>query len=316
MPTIAQPILAGGALPGALQPFTIAKPRFPQPILPQRPAPTAIQPHADNAFALPANFSFKPRGSGQPLPEAVQKKMESFFNTSFADVRVHVGHEAASIGALAFTHGTDLYFAPGQYNPQATHGQQLLGHELTHVVQQRAGRVRNPMGAGIAVVQDPALEAEADRMGLRVASANWPVQAKMAVLHRAVLPGGRKQSPTIEARYQPSALQLMRSTTSKRVVYAHQNMRDAAYIVEACKLGWQTTVGKATMDEIEKAAQTWIFGNDSGQTWTNANSWSWEDGDEKRKYMFAQEKDDGSNQVNFISFIAGKKKANVHVTVA
>jgi Domain of unknown function (DUF4157) len=42
--------------------------------------------------------------------------MESFFNTSFADVRVHVGHEAAAIGALAFTHGADLYFAPGQYD--------------------------------------------------------------------------------------------------------------------------------------------------------------------------------------------------------
>jgi hypothetical protein len=110
-----------------------------------------------------------PRGSGQPLPESVQKKMEVFFNTSFADVRVHVGHEASSIGALAFTHGTDLYFAPGQYNPQSAQGQQLLGHELTHVLQQRAGRVRNPLGAGIAVVQDPALEAEAERMGLGAA---------------------------------------------------------------------------------------------------------------------------------------------------
>ena len=142
--------------------------------------PATVQPHAGNAFALPANFTLKPRGSGQPLPEPVQKKMESFFNTSFADVRVHVGHEAPSIGALAFTHGTDLYFAPGQYNPQSTQGQQLLGHELTHVVQQRAGRVRNPLGAGVAVVQDPALEAEAERMGLRAASASVPIQAKLA----------------------------------------------------------------------------------------------------------------------------------------
>jgi hypothetical protein len=106
--------------------------------------------------------------------------MEAFFNTSFADVRVHVGHEAPSIGALAFTHGTDLYFAPGQYNPQSTPGQQLLGHELTHVLQQRAGRVRNPLGVGIAVVQDPALEAEAERMGLRAASAVAPIQGKLA----------------------------------------------------------------------------------------------------------------------------------------
>jgi hypothetical protein len=135
------------------------RPQIPQPILPQRATPTAVQPHAGNPFALPASFTLKPRGSGQPLPEAVQKKMEAFFNTNFADVRVHVGPEASSIGSLAFTHGSDLYFAPGQYNPHSTQGQQILGYELTHVLQQRAGRVRNPLGAGVAVVQDPALEA-------------------------------------------------------------------------------------------------------------------------------------------------------------
>jgi Domain of unknown function (DUF4157) len=78
---------------------------------------------------------------------------------------VHVGSEAASIGAIAFTWGSDIHFAPGQYNPHTPHGQFLLGHELTHVVQQRAGRVSNPFGAGVAVVQDHTLEAEADHMG-------------------------------------------------------------------------------------------------------------------------------------------------------
>ena len=179
-PQAPQPILPQAARPAAVQPFAGAKPQLPQPILPQAARPATIQPQAGNAFALPTNFTLKPRGSGQPLPEPVQKKMESFFNTSFADVRVHVGHEATSIGALAFTHGTDLYFAPGQYNPQSSQGQQLLGHELTHVVQQRAGRVRNPLGTGVAVVQDPALEAEAERMGLRAASAPVPIQAKAA----------------------------------------------------------------------------------------------------------------------------------------
>ena len=167
--------------PGALGPAMPPRPQLPRAVLPPVPRSATVQPQAGNALALPANFMLKPRGSGLPLPEPVQKKMESFFNTSFADVRIHVGHEAPSIGALAFTHGTDLYFAPGQYNPQSTHGQQLLGHELTHVVQQRAGRVPNPLGAGVAVVQDPALEAEAERMGLRAATTPVPVQAKPVV---------------------------------------------------------------------------------------------------------------------------------------
>ena len=104
--------------------------------------------------------------------------MESFFKTSFGDVRIHIGPHATALGALAFTHGSHIHFAPGQYKPITPQGQQLLGHELTHVVQQRAGRVRSPFGAGVAVVQDANLEAEADRMGRQAASHSTPVQAK------------------------------------------------------------------------------------------------------------------------------------------
>jgi hypothetical protein len=126
---------------------------------------------------------------GQPLPHPVRHKMESFFKTSFADVRVHVGPQASSIGALAFTHGSNLYFAPGQYNPGTTRGQQLLGHELTHVVQQRSGRVRNPFGSGVAVVHDHGMEAEADRMGLRVAAQNQAIQRHVTVAGVLYQPG-------------------------------------------------------------------------------------------------------------------------------
>jgi hypothetical protein len=125
---------------------------------------------AGTALSLPPSLNTSMGQGGQRLPEAVQRKMEAVFGASFADVRVHVGGEAPAIGAQAFTCGNHLYFAPGQYDPKTPHGQRLLGHELTHVVQQRAGRVRNPFGSGIAIVQEPALEAEAERMGLRAAS--------------------------------------------------------------------------------------------------------------------------------------------------
>ena len=96
--------------------------------------------------------------------------MESAFGADLSHVRIHVGPEAGAIGALAFTHGSDIFFAPGQYDPFTRRGQQLLGHELAHVLQQRAGRVRNPLGSGAVVVLDDALEAEAERMGQRAAS--------------------------------------------------------------------------------------------------------------------------------------------------
>lgn len=113
--------------------------------------------------AFPVNLAR--RAGGMTLPRAIQTKLEAALGAQFSDVRVHVGPEAAALGAIAFTWGSDIHFAPGQYNPHTQQGQMLLAHELVHVVQQRAGRVSNPFGDGVAVVQDEALEAEADRLG-------------------------------------------------------------------------------------------------------------------------------------------------------
>jgi len=112
-------------------------------------------------------------GHGRPLDDAIRRTMESFFQADFSGVRVHEGPAALAMGALAFTLGEELHFAPGLYDPESREGMELLGHELTHVVQQRDGRVANPYGQGIAIVQGPALEAEADRMGQEIADQLW-----------------------------------------------------------------------------------------------------------------------------------------------
>jgi len=174
------PIQAKIAAPAPATAFAGRPPRPPTPAFAARPsgppAPAfaarsgAVQRHgAGNAFAVDAGALGLASG-GRPLPEAVRGKMEAALGADFSNVRVHVGPQAERIGAIAFTVGSDIYFAPGRYQPDTVHGQQLLGHELTHVVQQRAGRVRNPLGSGLAVVQDRALEAEADRLGNRAAS--------------------------------------------------------------------------------------------------------------------------------------------------
>jgi GNAT superfamily N-acetyltransferase len=134
---------------------------------------------AGGAFSVEAGTLGLLSSGGRPLPEAVRGKMEATLGASFADVRVYVGPQAERIGAIAFTVGSDIYFAPGRFQPDTARGQQLLGHELAHVVQQRAGRVRNPLGTGLAVVQDHALEAEADRVGQRAAAHRVEAQAKM-----------------------------------------------------------------------------------------------------------------------------------------
>jgi hypothetical protein len=110
-----------------------------------------------------------PVGGGGALPDGVREKMEGSFGADFSDVRVHEGEEAGAVGALAYAQGSDIHFAPGQYDPQSGGGQELIGHELAHVVQQREGRVAAPQGKGDGINADPSLEAEADAAGARAA---------------------------------------------------------------------------------------------------------------------------------------------------
>ena len=82
------------------------------------------------------------RSSGQPLANNVRRPMEQAFGTDFNGVKIHTDTQAdqlnQSIQARAFTTGHDLFFRQGEYNPGSRRGQELIAHELTHVVQQKA----------------------------------------------------------------------------------------------------------------------------------------------------------------------------------
>jgi hypothetical protein len=135
---------------------------------------------------------------GSSLPDDVRRSAEELLGEDLSDVRVHVSAAPGRMGAVAFTTGSNIYFAPRRYDPGSPEGLRLLGHELTHVVQQRRGRARNPHGYGVAVVRDPQLEAEADRMGRALQLARQPalhgggrrglaVQPMMAVPAKVVI---------------------------------------------------------------------------------------------------------------------------------
>jgi len=105
------------------------------------------------------------------MPKPVQSKMEhAFGGADFSAVRIHQGPQAAAVGALAYTQGSDIHFQPGAYEPETQSGQEVLGHELTHVVQQSQGRVSAPTQAkGAPINADGNLEREADRKGAAAA---------------------------------------------------------------------------------------------------------------------------------------------------
>ncbi|MFN6355283.1 MAG: DUF4157 domain-containing protein [Cyanobacteriota bacterium] len=81
------------------------------------------------------------QAKGNPLPQATRGFMESRFGRDFSRVRIHADREAGeaskALEAKAFTHGQDVYFGAGSFEPETSEGKQLLAHELTHVVQQQ-----------------------------------------------------------------------------------------------------------------------------------------------------------------------------------
>lgn len=114
--------------------------------------------HADVERALAAR-----RGGGRELDSAIRERAGAQLGDPLADVRVHddPGADALahSVSARAFTTGSDVYFAQGEYNPGTSEGDLLIAHELAHVVQQRGAPTSGPL-----TVSEPgdALEREAD----------------------------------------------------------------------------------------------------------------------------------------------------------
>ena len=83
------------------------------------------------------------RGSGQPLDSSLQQSMGQVMGADFSGVKVHTDTQSdqmnQSIQAKAFTTGQDVFFRQGAYAPGSRGGQELIAHELTHVVQQNGG---------------------------------------------------------------------------------------------------------------------------------------------------------------------------------
>lgn len=121
---------------------------------------------------------------GMPLDAATRSTMEGAFGTSFDGVRVHTDERASrsaeSVGANAYTVGSDVVFRSGQFDPGSAAGQRTIAHELAHVVQQQQGPVDGTEAAGGIRVSDPsdrferAAEQTADHVMASVQSTRAP----------------------------------------------------------------------------------------------------------------------------------------------
>ncbi|HEY1279281.1 MAG TPA: DUF4157 domain-containing protein [Acidimicrobiales bacterium] len=118
---------------------------------------TAIRPLVPTGAA--ARRSELADSTGQPLDPGTRASLEPRFGYDFSQIRIHTDDRAAELTSLlaarAFTVGTDIAFAAGEYAPNTTVGQQLLVHELTHSVQQ-SGLGSGPSDGAPSITRVPA----------------------------------------------------------------------------------------------------------------------------------------------------------------
>jgi hypothetical protein len=120
------------------------------------------------------------RSGGQPLDSNVAQRMGEQMGADFSGVKVHADEKSdqlnQTLSAQAFTTGKDIFFQQGAYNPSSSSGQQLLAHELTHVVQQGGSYDGGSMTLGPA---GDSYEAEAEKTSASLGSAAPTTQRHM-----------------------------------------------------------------------------------------------------------------------------------------
>jgi Domain of unknown function (DUF4157) len=149
---------------------------------------------------------------GRPLDPATRTLAETGFGRSFAEVRLHTDERAAAsaraFGALAYTVGPHIAFAPGQYAPDTAAGRRLLLHEVAHVAQQSAGSVSAADAARVAP-GDGSHEHEArhaaDGVGSRAAGAPRLSRAPVGVQRQ--VDAGAQAQPQAQPQAQVAPVQ-------------------------------------------------------------------------------------------------------------
>jgi hypothetical protein len=157
-----------------------------------------MQRRVRNAQPEVASDSSAGAADAAAMPGSLRAAMEGALGADFSDVRIRTASARASeLNAAAFTQGIEIHMAPGHWAPHTPSGRQLLGHELGHVLQQRAGRVRTTAYlASTPLNDDPGLEREADAIGARASAAHAPAAALPPTA--APAPDGviQRQTPT------------------------------------------------------------------------------------------------------------------------
>ncbi|MEL6343753.1 MAG: DUF4157 domain-containing protein [Myxococcota bacterium] len=109
---------------------------------------------------------------GQPLPAELRARLEKTFGQDLSGVRIHTDGAAAkaaeSVQSYAFAVRQHVVFGQGNFRPGTPEGDELIAHEIAHVVQFLENRVGRATGMedGVPVTSPTdAVEREAEEAG-------------------------------------------------------------------------------------------------------------------------------------------------------
>ena len=144
---------------------------------------------------------------GHPLKleTAVRTKMENAFGANLSTLKLYESEAAGAADASAVAQGNRIAFAPGKTDFHSRSGQELLGHEISHVMSQTRDGVR-----GRGLLENRALEARADREGAMAAAGesvfSGPVTGALSSAGPSAAVAGPMQAKKDENKKQASKM--------------------------------------------------------------------------------------------------------------
>ena len=196
-------------------------------------------------LAAPPSF-----GQGEALPAGVRQPLETILQRNLSNVRTHTSPLAETLGAVAFTTGERIVFAPGRMDVRSARGLALLAHELTHVGQPLAFKQSADSGATDSAEQRAQTqESEVEHM----IEQGWPQAPRMEVRQAAQALGAlaRGESP---AERTGSNLQFEQRALDSAVSPPAAETLPAARLSEAPPAGSAVAQGGAPPD-VDKLAR-------------------------------------------------------------
>ncbi len=164
------------------------------------------------------------RRGGRPLPAELRQRLEqSFGGIDFSDVRLHLDGSASAasraIHARAFTLGQDIFFNARGLNLASSEDQELLLHELTHVVQHLEGRLRATPGS------------DSTEGGLAVSSPTDSSEREAVSTAAGLAPSfdAPVDAPAVEAEAAPSVEPSSEAPAARTVENPNSNEGDSNY---------------------------------------------------------------------------------------